>query len=70
MPGALGLVGEARRLLGRLGRSALERLEPRLVEVAMLLVDVAGDLTATSTRWTPTPSGCRRCSPGRPSCAR
>ncbi|MBB6375552.1 DNA repair protein RecN (Recombination protein N) [Pseudonocardia eucalypti] len=45
MPGALGLLGEARRLLGGSGDPALERLEPRLAEVSVLLGDVAGELT-------------------------
>jgi len=44
-PGALGLVGEARRLLAGSGDPALEGLEPRLAEMSMLLDDVAGELT-------------------------
>ncbi|WP_028927793.1 DNA repair protein RecN [Pseudonocardia acaciae] len=43
-PGALGLLGEARRLLGGAGDPALERLEPRLAEAAVLLGDVADEL--------------------------
>jgi DNA repair protein RecN (Recombination protein N) len=43
-PGALGLVGEARRLLGGSGDPVLERLEPRLGEVAALLGDLGAEL--------------------------
>ena len=45
VPGALGLVGEARRMLSGAGDPALERLEPRLAEVAVLLGDVDGELS-------------------------
>jgi DNA repair protein RecN (Recombination protein N) len=44
--GALGLVGEARRLLGGSGDPELDALEPRLAEAAALLDDVAGELSA------------------------
>ncbi|MGQ0481745.1 MAG: DNA repair protein RecN [Pseudonocardia sp.] len=44
-PGALGLLGEARRLLSGTGDPALDRLDPRLDEVAALLADVVGELT-------------------------
>jgi DNA repair protein RecN (Recombination protein N) len=43
-PGALGLVGEARRLLGGSGDPVLERLEPRLGEVGALLGDLGAEL--------------------------
>jgi DNA repair protein RecN (Recombination protein N) len=43
-PGALGLVGEARRLLSGSGDPVLERLEPRLAEVAALLGELAAEL--------------------------
>jgi DNA repair protein RecN (Recombination protein N) len=44
-PGALGLVGEARRMLSGAGDPDLERLAPRLAEVAALLGDVGGELS-------------------------
>jgi DNA repair protein RecN (Recombination protein N) len=44
--GALGLVGEARRLLVGAGDPELDGLEPRLAEAAALLGDVAGELSA------------------------
>ncbi len=43
-PGALGLVGEARRRLATAEDSALRDLEPRLAEAAMLLTDVGAEL--------------------------
>jgi DNA repair protein RecN (Recombination protein N) len=46
MPGAFGLVGEARRLLATSGDPALERLDARLDEVAALLADVVGELAS------------------------
>jgi len=49
LPGALGLVGEARRLLSGTGDAELERLAPRLAEVAMLLGEVSGELTTYLT---------------------
>jgi DNA repair protein RecN (Recombination protein N) len=49
LPGALGLVGEARRLLNGTGDPELERLEPRLAEVAMLLGELTGELTGYLT---------------------
>jgi DNA repair protein RecN (Recombination protein N) len=49
LPGALGLVGEARRLLGGTGDAELERLAPRLAEVAMLLGELSGELTTYLT---------------------
>ncbi|MDQ2788350.1 MAG: DNA repair protein RecN [Actinomycetota bacterium] len=47
--GAVGLVGEARHLLSGSGDPALERLDPRLDEVAALLADVAGELAGYLT---------------------
>jgi DNA repair protein RecN (Recombination protein N) len=44
-PGALGLLGSARQLLTGSGDPALERLDPRLDEVAAVLADVAAELT-------------------------
>ncbi|HEX4356256.1 MAG TPA: DNA repair protein RecN [Pseudonocardia sp.] len=49
LPGALGLVGEARHLLSGTGDAELERLAPRLAEVAMLLGEVSGELTTYLT---------------------
>jgi DNA repair protein RecN (Recombination protein N) len=46
LPGAVGLVGEARRLLTTSGDPALERLDPRLDEVAALLADVVEELAS------------------------
>ncbi|GAB3582256.1 DNA repair protein RecN [Amycolatopsis endophytica] len=43
-PGALGLIGEARRRLATADDSALRDLEPRLAEAEMLLNDVGGEL--------------------------
>ncbi|TNC26578.1 DNA repair protein RecN [Amycolatopsis alkalitolerans] len=43
-PGALGLVGEARRRLSGAEDSALRDLEPRLAEAAVLLTDVGAEL--------------------------
>jgi DNA repair protein RecN (Recombination protein N) len=43
-PGALGLVGEARRRLAGAEDSALRDLEPRLAEAAVLLSDVGAEL--------------------------
>jgi DNA repair protein RecN (Recombination protein N) len=43
-PGALGLVGEARRRLQTVNDPALRELEPRLAEVAAVLVDVGTEL--------------------------
>ncbi|MGO1056534.1 DNA repair protein RecN [Crossiella sp. CA198] len=44
-PGALGLIGEARRRLAAAEDPALRELEPRLVEAAALLTDVGTELT-------------------------
>ena len=44
LPGALGLVGEARRLLAGSGDPVLDRLDPRLDEVAVLLSEVTTEL--------------------------
>jgi DNA repair protein RecN (Recombination protein N) len=44
-PGALGLLGEARRQLGDSGDPELTRLVPRLAELDVLLSDVTGELT-------------------------
>ncbi|WP_027936699.1 AAA family ATPase, partial [Amycolatopsis sp. ATCC 39116] len=43
-PGALGLIGEARRRLAGADDSALRDLEPRLAEAEMLLNDVGAEL--------------------------
>ncbi|GAA1943021.1 DNA repair protein RecN [Amycolatopsis minnesotensis] len=43
-PGALGLLGEARRRLSGTEDSALRDLEPRLAEAAVLLTDVGAEL--------------------------
>ena len=43
-PGALGLIGDARRRLAGADDSALRDLEPRLAEAEMLLNDVGGEL--------------------------
>src|SRR5215217_7074882 len=43
-PGALGLVGEARRRLQAADDPVLRGLEPRLAEVAVVLADVAAEL--------------------------
>jgi DNA repair protein RecN (Recombination protein N) len=43
-PGALGLVGEARRRLAGAEDSVLRDLEPRLAEAAVLLTDVGAEL--------------------------
>ncbi|WP_037077867.1 DNA repair protein RecN [Pseudonocardia spinosispora] len=43
-PGALGLLGEARRLLVDSGDPALVQLAPRLAEADVVLADVAGEL--------------------------
>ncbi|WP_312871992.1 DNA repair protein RecN [Amycolatopsis acididurans] len=45
-PGALGLLGEARRRLSGAEDSALRDLEPRLAEAAVLLGDVGAELGA------------------------
>jgi DNA repair protein RecN (Recombination protein N) len=44
IPGALGLVSEARRTLGGSEDSVLRELEPRLAEAAALLADVGAEL--------------------------
>lgn len=44
-PGALGLVGEARRRLQNAEDPALQGLEPRLAEAAALLADVGAELS-------------------------
>jgi DNA repair protein RecN (Recombination protein N) len=44
IPGALGLVSEARRTLGSSEDSVLRELEPRLAEAAALLADVGAEL--------------------------
>ncbi|HET6500506.1 MAG TPA: DNA repair protein RecN [Amycolatopsis sp.] len=44
VPGALGLVGEARRRLATAEDAVLRELEPRLAEAAVLLSDVAAEL--------------------------
>jgi DNA repair protein RecN (Recombination protein N) len=44
LPGALGLVAEARRRLQTADDPALRELEPRLAEVAVLLADVGAEL--------------------------
>jgi DNA repair protein RecN (Recombination protein N) len=44
VPGALGLVSEARRSLGTSEDSVLRELEPRLAEAAALLADVGAEL--------------------------
>jgi DNA repair protein RecN (Recombination protein N) len=44
-PGALGLLGAARRLLAGSGDPQLARLEPRLAEADVLLVDIAAELS-------------------------
>ncbi|HTK67226.1 MAG TPA: DNA repair protein RecN [Pseudonocardia sp.] len=46
IPGAVGLVGEARRLLATSGDPALERLDARLDEVSALLADAVGELAS------------------------
>jgi DNA repair protein RecN (Recombination protein N) len=46
IPGALGLVSEARRTLGSSEDSVLRELEPRLAEAAALLADVGSELGA------------------------
>ncbi|WP_199444224.1 DNA repair protein RecN [Umezawaea beigongshangensis] len=45
-PGALGLIGEARRRLATSEDPALRELEPRLVEAAALLADVGAEIGA------------------------
>ncbi|HKS47931.1 MAG TPA: DNA repair protein RecN [Amycolatopsis sp.] len=44
LPGALGLVGEARRRLSTAEDSVLRELEPRLAEAEVLLADVGAEL--------------------------
>jgi len=44
-PGALGLVGEARRRLATADDPTLRELEPRLAEIVPLLVDISSELT-------------------------
>ncbi|GLY70156.1 DNA repair protein RecN [Amycolatopsis taiwanensis] len=46
MPGALGLVGEARRRLSAAEDPVLQTMEPRLAEAAVLLSDVGAELGA------------------------
>ncbi|RZS29524.1 DNA replication and repair protein RecN [Herbihabitans rhizosphaerae] len=45
-PGALGLLGEARRHLSSVDDPKLRELEPRLAEIGLLLADVAGEITS------------------------
>ncbi|OZM70883.1 DNA repair protein RecN [Amycolatopsis antarctica] len=46
VPGALGLIAEARRRLSSVEDAALRDLEPRLAEAAVLLTDVGSELGA------------------------